>query len=102
MEWELRESHRVGGYAFCWFGRDGEWVVAIWKAGEEPERPIADDFRRALTVHHVSREENPSGDMKRLRQFCERFLNDIPFRVRAIRNKIPTLDALERSRPVGS
>lgn len=92
MEWTLRETHRVGGYVFHWFHREGEWVVAIWKEGEESERP--EDFRQALTVHHISRAENPSGDTKRVRQFCERFLNDIPFRVRAIRNKFPTLEML--------
>lgn len=99
MHWELRESHRVGGYAFHWFHCDGEWVIAVWKEGEEPDRPSAADFHRALTARLVSRAENPSGGAKPLRRFCEQFLNDIPFRVRAIRSKIATLDALERAHP---
>jgi len=94
MNWELCESHRVGGYAFHWFHCEGEWVIAIWSEGAAPERPTAEDFPRALTVHHFSRAENP--DVRRLRRFCEQFLSDIPFRVRAIRNKIPTLEGLRR------
>ena len=86
----------MGAYAFHWFRNDGaDWVIAVWNEDAAPSNPEWSDLPQSLTVHHVSVRDNPTGSMKPVRAFCERFMSDIPFRVRAIRNKIPALRALE-------
>jgi hypothetical protein len=98
VAWKRTETHTVGGYTFHWF-HDGEgaWLIAVWREENAPDDSSEVDLARALTLHHISRAENPAGDIKPVRQFCERFLADVPFRVRAIRNKVPCLRTLAGS-----
>lgn len=96
MAWDRRESHHVGSYAFHWFSDgDGAWLVAVWPEARGPSEPRESDIPRALTVHHIPRRDNPKGRMKPVRDFCERFMSDIPFRVGAIRDKVPALNRLK-------
>ncbi|GIX05969.1 MAG: hypothetical protein KatS3mg115_0372 [Candidatus Poribacteria bacterium] len=99
MAWERRETHEVGSYVFHWFhdAETGEWLIAIWNEQNAPEDPSIAQLRSALTLHHISREENPDGSLKPVRRFCQQFIEDIPSRIRAIRNKVPTLRRLEES-----
>ena len=97
MAWERKERHEVGSYVFYWF-TDGEtWLIAIWQERDEPSRPTVADFQTTLTVHRISKRENPNGSTRPVKNWCERFISDIPFRVRAIRNKVPTLRLLAKS-----
>ena len=95
MTWERRETHHVAAYTFHWFARDdGSWLIAIWGQDSGPVQPTEQDLADALTVHHVPARDNPTGRLKPLRDFCERFVSDIPFRVQAIRMKSPTVRRL--------
>ncbi|MBT3266819.1 hypothetical protein HN371_06685 [Candidatus Poribacteria bacterium] len=95
MAWERRETHHVGSYAFHWFSDgDGSWLIAIWSEAKAPSEPREADVASALTVQHIPVRDNPKGKTRPVREFCERFMSDIPFRVRAIRNKVPTLRRL--------
>jgi len=95
MSWERRESHHVASYAFHWFADgDGGWLVAVWGEGRGPDEPTEQEDTDALTIHHVPARDNPKGRLKPVRQFCERFVSDIPFRVRAIRLRVPTVRRL--------
>lgn len=95
MPWGKQETHHVGSYVFHWFSDDdGAWLVAIWAEMSAPPEARLSDVERALTVHHISARDNPKGGTKAVREFCQRFMSDIPFRVRVIRNKIPTVRRL--------
>ena len=95
MQWSRAETHHVSPYVFCWFTDGaGAWIVGVWNESRAPDGPDIADLDEALTAHHISLEENPRGDRKSARVFCERFMSDIPFRVRAIRNKISTLRSI--------
>ncbi len=96
MAWERREGYFVGSYAFHWFADGtGAWLVGVWREDTAPDAPRAEDLREALTVHYTSAEANPKGHNKPARAFCERFMSDITFRARAIRDKVVSLRALE-------
>ena len=85
-------------YAFHWFHNDaGDWLIGVWNDDDSPSRPEWSDLPQSLTVQHISARDNPTGSMKPVRAFCQQFMSDTPFRVRAIRNKIPTLRTLEAS-----
>ncbi len=95
MTWERRETHHVASYAFHWFADGaGGWLVAVWAEDRSPAEPTEQDVAGALTVHHIPASENPKGRLKPLRAFCERFVSDIPFRVSAIRGRVPTVRRL--------
>ena len=95
MPWRRRESHDVSIYTFDWFtDEEGAWLVVVWKADAAPSRAVEARFGDAVAVHYIPPDENPKGRRKPMRQFCSRFLSDIPFRARAIQNKIPTLRRL--------
>jgi|SaaInl4_135m_RNA_FD_contig_61_1295283_length_896_multi_2_in_0_out_0_2 hypothetical protein len=95
MPWERRETHHVASYAFHWFADgDGGWLVAVWGEANAPAAPPEKAIADALTVHHIPARDNPTGSLKPVRAFCERFVSDIPFRVRAIRLRVPAVRRL--------
>ena len=89
MAWKRTESHTVGGYVFHWFTDGGGWIAAVWSEGESPEEPSHADIARALTVLRP-----PLSGKEELRGLCMRFVENIPYRIRAIRGKTTALRRL--------
>jgi hypothetical protein len=95
MPWEREDAYHVGEYGFVWFSDgEGAWLVAIWAEKDIPREPGVMDVKQALTVHHISARDNPKRRVQVVREFCQQFMSDIPFRVRVIRNKVTTVRRL--------
>ena len=90
MAWKRTESHEVGGYEFHWFTDEESWIAAVWSAGEAPAEPTDEDIPRALTVLRL-----PLSGKEELRGLCMRFVENIPYRIRAIRGKTTALRRLD-------
>jgi len=94
MTWRVSETHEVAGYSFQWIKDEADaWFVAVWKDAT-PDTLSPETLRQCLTIYRVRPTGDSKADLRAVRDFCQRFVADIPFRVRAIRNKLPTLSAL--------
>ena len=89
MTWARKETHSAGGYAFHWFSDGERWFAAVWSADAAPNDPSFEDIETALTILR-----SPVGGEEQLRVLCMRFVEDVPYRIRAIRGKIPSLRRL--------